>query len=159
MTTQTAPVEIDSLTNHVPICAPEELRDLQDLWDRIARRAYELFEARGGGHGYDWRDWFQAESDLLRPVEFTVIESNDDVRVRAVVLGFEADELKLAIEPRRVIVHGKKRLIPELGNKVFYVEWAPDEIFKSIELPIAVIPEEAECTLRGGVLELVLPKR
>jgi len=30
----------------------------------IARRAYELFETRGFEHGYDWKDWFQAESEL-----------------------------------------------------------------------------------------------
>lgn len=30
----------------------------------IARRAYELYEARGGEPGHDWEDWFQAESEL-----------------------------------------------------------------------------------------------
>jgi hypothetical protein len=32
--------------------------------DRIARLAYELFEARGKQHGQDWADWFQAEHDV-----------------------------------------------------------------------------------------------
>jgi hypothetical protein len=32
--------------------------------DRIARRAYELFEARGKQQGQDWADWFQAERDI-----------------------------------------------------------------------------------------------
>ena len=32
--------------------------------DRIARRAYELFEARGEQHGQDWSDWFQAEREV-----------------------------------------------------------------------------------------------
>jgi hypothetical protein len=30
----------------------------------IARRAYELYEQRGGGHGNDVADWLQAESEL-----------------------------------------------------------------------------------------------
>ena len=30
----------------------------------IARRAYQLYEERGGGHGRDWEDWFQAEREL-----------------------------------------------------------------------------------------------
>jgi hypothetical protein len=31
------------------------------LNDTIARRAYELFEQRGCGHGYDLDDWLTAE--------------------------------------------------------------------------------------------------
>ena len=32
--------------------------------DRIARRGYELFEARGRQHGQDWADWFEAARDI-----------------------------------------------------------------------------------------------
>ena len=30
----------------------------------IARRAYELFLQRGGGHGHDIEDWLAAEQEL-----------------------------------------------------------------------------------------------
>lgn len=30
----------------------------------IARRAYEIFERRGGAHGADLDDWLQAEQEL-----------------------------------------------------------------------------------------------
>lgn len=33
----------------------------------IARRAYELYLARGGEHGFDMDDWIQAESELRNP--------------------------------------------------------------------------------------------
>lgn len=32
--------------------------------DAIARRAYEIFQARGGQHGYEIEDWLQAEREL-----------------------------------------------------------------------------------------------
>jgi hypothetical protein len=32
---------------------------------QIAARAYELYVARGGKHGYDIADWLQAEHELL----------------------------------------------------------------------------------------------
>lgn len=38
--------------------------------DQIRFRAYEMYLARGGSHGDDWRDWFAAERELsvsLRP--------------------------------------------------------------------------------------------
>jgi hypothetical protein len=32
--------------------------------EEVARRAYELYLARGGDHGFDMDDWIQAESEL-----------------------------------------------------------------------------------------------
>jgi hypothetical protein len=32
--------------------------------DEIAQRAYELYLARGGQHGHDLEDWFEAEKQL-----------------------------------------------------------------------------------------------
>jgi hypothetical protein len=32
--------------------------------EEIARRAYEIFVARGGEHGHDVDDWLQAEREL-----------------------------------------------------------------------------------------------
>ena len=34
-------------------------------YDDVAKRAYELFVARGGTHGQDWDDWLSAERQLL----------------------------------------------------------------------------------------------
>jgi Protein of unknown function (DUF2934) len=33
----------------------------KDLYDRVAQRAYELYQARGEDHGNDLTDWFTAE--------------------------------------------------------------------------------------------------
>jgi hypothetical protein len=35
------------------------------ITEAIARRAYELFLARGAKHGNDLEDWLQAERELL----------------------------------------------------------------------------------------------
>jgi hypothetical protein len=32
--------------------------------EEIARRAYEIFQARGSDHGRDFEDWLQAEREL-----------------------------------------------------------------------------------------------
>jgi hypothetical protein len=34
--------------------------------EEIARRAYELFERSGAGHGSDLHHWFEAERQLLQ---------------------------------------------------------------------------------------------
>ncbi len=35
--------------------------------DQVARRAYEIFESRGGYHGADLDDWLEAERELKHP--------------------------------------------------------------------------------------------
>jgi hypothetical protein len=37
--------------------------------ERIAKRAFEIYEARGGDHGQDLADWLQAEQQIDTEVE------------------------------------------------------------------------------------------
>ena len=36
----------------------------EQLFERIGRRAYELYELRGESHGQDREDWFEAERQV-----------------------------------------------------------------------------------------------
>lgn len=44
--------------------AADNLSRRDASYDEIARRAYELWRARGGGHGEDQADWHRAEEEL-----------------------------------------------------------------------------------------------
>jgi hypothetical protein len=50
---------------------PEQtgLSETELLRRRIARRAYQLYEARGCADGFDLQDWLQAEDEILGEVE------------------------------------------------------------------------------------------
>lgn len=140
---------------------PESLqRDLQDAQLAIARRAYELFEIRGGEQGRDWEDWFRAESELLRPVSVIISESEDRIMVCANVLGFDENELSVAVQPRRLSILGQKKMMATEteGGKVEYIDWYPDRILRVIDLATEVIPERAWVELQGGVVKFDLPK-
>ena len=47
-------------------------------------------------------------SEFLWAVNATKAESEDRISVRANVLGFEENELRVSIEPRRITILGKK---------------------------------------------------
>lgn len=38
---------------------------MDKVQEQVARRAYELFQARGGEHGYHIADWLQAEKEIM----------------------------------------------------------------------------------------------
>lgn len=139
---------------------PEDLRwEMQEVQLAIARRAYELFETRGE-HGHDWEDWFRAESELLRPVSISMQESADRIDVCVNVLGFEENELRVSIEPRRISILGKKEAsaTDTEGGKVKYIDSVPDQILQFIDLATEVMPESAVVELQAGQLKFELHK-
>ena len=66
----------------------------QDVFNLIAHRAFEIFEARGRVHGNDREDWLLAESELLTPLKFHLSESGEQLTARADVPGFSRQEIK-----------------------------------------------------------------
>ena len=66
---------------------------IQDISDSIARRAFEIFNGRGGGHGHDLADWFRAESEFLHPLHLDIAQSDYAYTVHLEVPGFSVKEL------------------------------------------------------------------
>ena len=46
--------------------APPTTESASQVQEQIRRRAYELYEERGRGDGYDLEDWLQAESEVTQ---------------------------------------------------------------------------------------------
>lgn len=132
---------------------------MNELYDAVARRAFELFEDDGRILGRDLDHWFRAEAELLHPAHVQVREADDGIVVDAEVPGFNANELKLSLEPRRLTISGEKQSDQEQkhGN-VLYSERCSTELLRSIELPVEVNTSRATATLKNGVLELTVPK-
>jgi HSP20 family molecular chaperone IbpA len=141
-------------------CFIEALQwDIQQIHLLIARRAYELFELRNREHGHDWEDWFQAESEILRPVSIAVSESSDWLSLRANVLGFSENQLKVSIEPKRLTIVGRKLFDSKTKlEKEQRGEFEPDQILRAIDLSSEVEPRRALVELQSGVLKFELPK-
>ena len=77
-------------------------QQIQQTYDVIARRAFEIFNDNGRWLGHELEDWFRAESELLHPVHLEMAESDDNLTVRAEVPGFSTKELKINVEPRKL---------------------------------------------------------
>ena len=132
---------------------------INELYDAIACRAFELFEGDGKISGRDLDHWFRAEGELLHPVHVQIRESDDAIIVDAEVPGFSANELTLSLEPCRLTISGKKQSSGEerKGN-VLYSERCSNELLRSVELPVEVNVSHATAALNDGILELTAPK-
>ena len=59
----------------------------KEIYDSIARRAFEIFESSGRVSGHDREDWLKAEAELLHPVHLDIAESDEAVTVWPKYLG------------------------------------------------------------------------
>jgi HSP20 family protein len=133
---------------------------MQALYNSIARRAFQIFEGKGGIFGRDWDDWFQAEAEVLHPVHIDVVDAGESLKVRAEVPGFTIQDLDVSVEPERLTITGKRETKEEheQKGKVVYCERCADEILRVIDLPAAVDAAKVTATLKDGVLHLEMPK-
>jgi len=141
------------------VTADEIFNRINEVYESIARRAFEIFESSGRAFGRDLADWFQAESELLHPVHLDIAESEDALTVRAEVPGFNANELEVSLEPRRLTITGKRESKEERKTgKTVYSERCSNRIFRVIDLPTEVDTAKVTATFKNGVLELEMQK-
>lgn len=132
---------------------------LSELYDVIARKAFEIFESRGRSPGHDQEDWFRAESALLQPLPLNMTESNGEYIVRCEVPGFDRQDLQVIVEPLLLAISGKRETREDEENgSTICPESRGDRIFRIVELPSAVDSSKVTITLKDGVLIVDLPK-
>lgn len=144
----------------VKVVEPQALIDrINQVYETIARRAFELFESEGGTPGRDVEHWLSAEAELLHPVPVNVVETDDALTVQAEVPGFNAADLQISVESGQLTISGKQESKEEQKKgKAIYREQRSNEILRVITLPAAVDASKATATLTNGVIELILPK-
>jgi HSP20 family molecular chaperone IbpA len=120
------------------------------LRDRIARRAFEIFQRHGSSNGSDLDDWLQAEAELCQRVQLEVTELDDTLIVHAVVSVFSVNELEVCIEPLRLIITGERDAKGDQSSS--------DQILIDFGLPTPVDPSSAAATLQNEILEIVMAK-
>ena len=132
---------------------------MENTFNTIARRAYEIFEGNGRAFGRDLEDWFQAERELLHPVPVNITESDGSFEMKAEVPGFNEKEIEIGVEPRRLTITGKREAKKEeKKGKTVWEESCCDQILRTVDLPADIETDNVTATLRNGVLELTLPK-
>ena len=63
--TTTNEIKTDKSIQYTDVLSPRKsVRTEGPTEEQIAKRAYELFQARGSEHGHEMEDWLQAEREL-----------------------------------------------------------------------------------------------
>ncbi len=132
---------------------------MEETFNALTGRAYEIFESNGHAFGRDLENWFQAEKELLHPVPVNITESDESFEVKAEVPGFNEKEVEIGVEPRRLTITGKRETKKEeKKGKTVCAENCADQVLRMVDLPAEIETGKVTATLKNGVLELTLPK-
>jgi HSP20 family protein len=132
---------------------------MDETFNALARRAYEIFDGNGRVFGRDLDNWFQAERELLHPVSLNITETDEAFRVKAEVPGFTEKEIEVAVEADRVTITGQRESSKEeKKGKTVCAECRSDQILRIVNLPSEIDADKVTATLKNGMLELTLPK-
>ena len=138
----------------------ESLLDRMDeVFNNITKRAFEIFEGNGRIFGRELDDWLKAEREFLQPVQIQLNESGESFDVQAEVPGFDEKDLEINVEPRRVTTSGKRETSKEeKKGKTVYSERGSDQILRVVDLPAEVETDKVTATLKNGLVALTMPK-
>ena len=129
--------------------------------ERIRERAYQLFQNREEDHGDPEKDWFDAQWQLVAPVELVVKEQKKSVVVEGSLKGFAPKEIEIEVGNGEIKVFGshtessssKKDSGTESSSETLH-------FYQAVPLPCEVNADVSDAKIfKNGKLKITLPKK
>jgi HSP20 family protein len=131
--------------------------ELEQLHQRIARRAYELFRGRDGW-GDAFGDWFSAEQELISKPAVELREQEGTFMVAAALPGVDVKDITVDITPRDVVIKAAtEHKHAEDKGHVHRCEFTAGQFFRSLPFPKTVDATKAKADYQNGLLNITVP--
>jgi len=139
---------------------PETLWErINAITDEIRRRAFSLFERRGGNAGGDVNDWLEAEREVVWSPASELIENDREYRARVALPGFEAKDLELTAMPHALIIQAESSHKHDgKEGEVCFCEFSEKKLFRRLDLWSEIDVDRVAASLDKGVLEVTAQK-
>jgi HSP20 family molecular chaperone IbpA len=142
-------------TDKIKVMKVDSDEQARRIDEAIARRAYEIFERRGGMGWHEIEDWRQAESEVRSTLCFSLSEANDSFRVGFDAARFEEGTAEVWIAPRQMTICGKPIRHQEQAESATAVY--EGRVFRTFALPVEVEPGRAVANVKRNFVEIRLP--
>jgi HSP20 family molecular chaperone IbpA len=151
MKTLTATVKAKDASPSTPVQLKNQ-EVVDRLNDRIARRAYEMFELGGSTDGEHLRHWLEAEAESVRRIP-EISESSSWYTVRVPLQDFAKENVSVAVEPSRAIILAEK-VSSSAGSESLNSASFQDSFFLVANWPSEVDPVTASAYIKNDTLTL-----
>jgi len=154
-----ANVAVQKIEGEKPVLAPV-LKELKDTFEDIRRKAFELFEHRGGVPGKEMDDWIQAERDLFWVPQAELTESDAEFKIQVAVPGFEAKNIQVTAQPGEILVRGNvENRFDKKEKNVCYSEFGEKSLYRRFELEAPINLDRTNANVENGMLTITVPKK
>jgi len=88
-----------------------------------------------------------------------VYQTDDDIVIKSTIAGVKPEDLDVNINNDMVTIRGERKQEEEITPENYYYQecyWGP--FSRSVILPVEIIADKAEATMKNGILTLRLPK-
>ena len=147
----------------VPIRKAESVsREVARMHERIMKRAFELFDDSGHGVGSEVDDWLAAERELVWKPPVVLTEKDNAFCLRIAAPGVDPRDVDIEVTPEFLLVK-TERHHEEAGEegegipRVHAAEFESRNIFRLIQFPRAIDPDEVTGQFENGVLQVNAP--
>lgn len=131
----------------------ELIRTLDAALERTRELAFQLFSQRADGRDAMWDDWFQAERELFYVPSAELTETKDAFHLKVAVPGFRAEDLRVTVLPKLLIVEGEAKMTAAEGPAP-EKEFGSRKMLRQFSLAERVKTDGVEASLTNGVLEV-----
>ena len=108
--------------------------------------------------GAEKENWIEEENEEGQ-LTVDVYQTPHHIIIKSMVAGVKPDDLDISITQDMVTIKGKRERHEEIKEEdYFYQELYWGSFSRSILLPQEIDPDEAEATIKNGILTIKLPK-
>ncbi len=101
-------------------------------------------------------DWMEDSEGQLA---VDVYQDSDNVIIKAPIAGVKQEDLEISITDEVVTIRGERKEEKEVARENFFCQecyWG--SFSRSYVLPVEVVSEKAQASLKNGILTLTIPK-
>jgi len=134
------------------------LQEIQTLREKISRKAYDLYQARGASNGRSLDDWLQAEREVCWAPQEELHETDRAVHVMIGVSDVADQTIKVTLLPEMIILRGASEDQGGAQDRADSNESRRKALLHQIVLPSQIDTESAVIQLEADLLRVSAAK-
>src|SRR2546426_5468089 len=131
------------------------LDEMNQMQERIMRRAYTIFERNGRLLGRDLDHWLQAERELVWKPALELRETDGEFVLEVAVSGVDPKDIDIEVTPEDIILKaGIQHEHQEKKGTTHISEFQPANMYRSIHPPTRTQPHQPKAPHKNRPLQL-----
>jgi HSP20 family molecular chaperone IbpA len=143
----------------IPIRAQGSIANaISRLNEQIMRRAYQIFEDRGGIPGSELDNWLTAENELVWKPPIELSEKNNELLLSMAVPGVDPRDIQVEATPEELVVRAETRHEHrEDEGPIHSCEFHSGSMFRVVRFPKRIDPDHVRAEFKNGMLKVHAP--